>query len=224
MSDYTEIESQMNKTKTKNIQSRTDLKKAEAAETQADAAKTAADAELIKAKGKKRRATIKNSAISIGLSALIAGGAWLGYRSKKGVKDIVDGTSETVEAVGKMTKTVGRVSNAVSDFVEDHTKDPDFAKFLVDSENQVGGSWLPGVRGSNAFSWSKTNPDFPITKKQLEVLLEQNKAFRKNNGRYMNNQEALEARKKLIEAEKRHHQRLETGSKAGTIQNQNSGR
>ena len=127
----------------------------------------------------------------------------------------VDSAGDATESVAKTTKTVARVVGSTGDFVEEHTKDPDFAKFLVESENQVGSSWLPGIRASNALSWSKTNPDFPITKDQLEVLLEQNGAFKKERGRYMNNQEALEAREKLVEGAKKCRQRLETGSKAG---------
>ena len=226
MSDYTEVESQLNETKAKNIHSRARVAEAEADEKQAQAQKDEAEAKAIKAKGKKQRARMKNAAITVGLVALVAGGAWIGYKSRKGVKDVMDGTAEVVNETGRAVKTVARVTKATNDFVEDATTDPDLAGYLIKAQNQRPNFLRPEklLRAGQANAWTGRHPDFPITKEQLEILLKQNEEFMKEKGRYMNNQEVMAARAKLIK--KSPLSRLKKGSKEGgpQPQRQNGGR
>ncbi len=228
MSDFTEIESQMNGLKSRNVRSRAELKEAEAAEKKAQAQLDNAEAEVIQAKGKKQRTKIKNTVLTVGLSAVLAAGAMFGYKSRKGVKDFADGAQDLVEAAGSAVKTTGRIAKAGSDFLEEHTKDPDMADFLLKARNQEPNFFRSeeAIRSRQATFWSKVNPEFSLTADELVTLLKQNETFRQENGRFMNNQEAIAAREKLLKDSKKLRNTLTTASRSGILetQRQKSGR
>ncbi len=118
---------------------------------------------------------------------------------EKNTKPNPDGTTpnpieQVGEAAGRIITTVPKVVNTgadaaeeAKDRLEDFTTRPSFLKFITEVEaGSKGKSWLPGARTLQANSWNLNNPKQPLSKEQLESILNTRKYYKDmHNGQPM---------------------------------------
>lgn len=118
---------------------------------------------------------------------------------EKNSKPNPDGTmpnpiEQVGEAAGRVATTVPKVVNTgadaaeeATDRFEDFTSRPSFLKFINEVEGgERGKSWLPGVRSLQVNSWNSNNPKQPLSKEQLESILNTRKDYKDmHNGQSM---------------------------------------
>ena len=118
---------------------------------------------------------------------------------EKNTKPNPDGTTpnpieQVGEAAGRIITTVPKVVNTgadaaeeATDRFEDFTTRPSFLKFITEVEAGTRGkSWLPGVRTLQVNSWNSNNPKQPLSKEQLESILNTRKYYKDtHNGQSM---------------------------------------
>ncbi|MBR6232035.1 MAG: hypothetical protein IKQ99_02935 [Alphaproteobacteria bacterium] len=102
-------------------------------------------------------------------------------------KKVTTATLDTAEAGADAATSVSEGAKEGAERFEDFTTRPSFLKFITDVEaGSRGKSWLPGARSLQANSWNSNNPKQPLSKEQLESILNTRKYYKDmHNGQPM---------------------------------------
>ena len=106
----------------------------------------------------------------------------IGKKVTKAVVDTADATADVATTVSKTAKEEAKEPERLTSY-------PAFLKFITEldgSSIRGGMSWLPGSRTLRARAWTSDNPNQPLSKEQLETILNARQYYKDmHNGEIM---------------------------------------